>query len=384
MWLGSSASGCRPLQVDTPPRPALPADHGLNGSMHKTSSLAKLREAGHAAVYRAAGGNRELVGLWLFVLSTFFGTGMSLCAKLLARQGVPVFEVVLVRSLTLLAFTVPVLVRQKVNPFGDQRRWLYVLRGVLGFGSVSLLYYAVTLLTMADANVLAFLAPLWAALLSPLLLAEWPSSGLVVALPVSILGVLLVAQPPWLFGLSEGTVSILGLAVGITQSLFSALAKMAVRALNTNTESMAAIIFSMGAVSTLCSAIAVTVLGQWMLPRTASALALLAANGLMGYGNQVTQTAALQRAKAAPAIAMSYLSVIWGLAADVLVFHDAPDWLSLLGAVIICGCSFAVAYWERLEKQRREARERAAAVLLGDEEAVQPLLDPRPAATATA
>lgn len=237
---------------------------------------------------------------------------------------------------------------------------------------------------MADANVLAFLAPLWAALLSPLLLAEWPSSGLVVALPVSILGVLLVAQPPWLFGLSEGTVSILGLAVGITQSLFSALAKMAVRALNTNTESMAAIIFSMGAVSTLCSAIAVTVLGQWMLPRTASALALLAANGLMGYGNQVTQTAALQRAKAAPAIAMSYLSVIWGLAADVLVFHDAPDWLSLLGAVIICGCSFAVAYWERLEKQRREARERAAAVLLGDEEAVQPLLDPRPAATATA
>lgn len=59
-----------------------------------------------------------------------------------ARQGVPVFEVVLVRSLTLLAFTVPVLVRQKVNPFGDQRRWLYVLRGVLGFGSVSLLYYA--------------------------------------------------------------------------------------------------------------------------------------------------------------------------------------------------------------------------------------------------
>lgn len=87
MWLGSSASGCRPLQVDTPPRPALPADHGLNGSMHKTSSLAKLREAGHAAVYRAAGGNRELVGLWLFVLSTFFGTGMSLCAKLLGKGG---------------------------------------------------------------------------------------------------------------------------------------------------------------------------------------------------------------------------------------------------------------------------------------------------------
>lgn len=49
---------------------------------------------------------------------------------------------VLVRSLTLLAFTVPVLIHQGVNPFGDERRWLYVLRGALGFGSVSTLYFA--------------------------------------------------------------------------------------------------------------------------------------------------------------------------------------------------------------------------------------------------
>lgn len=216
---------------------------------------------------------------------------------------------------------------------------------------------AVTLLSMADANVLAFLAPLWAALLSPLLLSEWPSSGLVVALPVSIAGVILVAQPPWLFGLGEAHVSILGICVGITQSLFSALAKMAVRALNTSNESMAAIIFSMGAVSTLFASIAVTMLDQWTLPRTGSAILLLVGNGLMGYGNQVTQTAALQRAKAAPAIAMSYLSVIWGLVADVLVFHDAPNWLSLLGAGIICGCSFAVAYFERRSRARRSGRQ---------------------------
>lgn len=285
-----------------------------------------------------------------------------------AKRGIPIFEVVLFRSLTLLLFTVPVLVRQGVNPFGNERRWLYVLRGALGFGSVTTLYFAVTLLTMADANVLAFLAPLWAALLSPVLLSEWPSSGLVVALPVSIGGVLLVAQPPWLFGLREEHVSLLGIAVGLTQSLFSALAKMAVRALNSQTESMAAIIFSMGAVSTLLSSAAVTLADQWTLPRTAPVVALLVANGLFGYGNQVTQTAALQRAKAAPAIAMSYLSVIWGLLADVLVFHDAPNSLSLLGAAIICGCSFAVAYWERLEKSRRHAREHGHVLVVSGRE----------------
>lgn len=64
---------------------------GLNGGevrLPKPSSLARLREAGHAAVYRAAGGSRELVGLWLFVVSTLFGTGMSLCAKLLGDSRV--------------------------------------------------------------------------------------------------------------------------------------------------------------------------------------------------------------------------------------------------------------------------------------------------------
>lgn len=40
--------------------------------------------------------------------------------------------------------------------------------------------------------------------------------------------------------------------------------------------------------------------------------------GLTGYASQVTMTMALRRAKAAPATAMSYLSVIWGMIAGAL------------------------------------------------------------------
>ena len=58
---------------------------------------------------------------------------------------------------------------------------------------------------------------------------------------------------------------------------------------------------------------------------------------------QVTVTAGLQRAKAAPAVAMGYLSVVWGLLADVLIFRDYPTALSILGATIVCLSSFFVA-----------------------------------------
>lgn len=52
-------------------------------------------------------------------------------------------------------------------------------------------------------------------------------------------------------------------------------------------------------------------LRSFMIPGRLVTYVWLVMNGLFGYGNQVTMTAAMQRAKAAPAIAMSYLSVIW-------------------------------------------------------------------------
>lgn len=45
------------------------------------------------------------------------------------------------------------------------------------------------------------------------------------------------------------------------------------------------------------------------------------AAGVAGYGSQVTMTMALRRVKAAPATAMSYLSVVWGILAGLAIFN---------------------------------------------------------------
>lgn len=44
--------------------------------------------------------------------------------------------------------------------------------------------------------------------------------------------------------------------------------------------------------------------------------------GLLGYGAQITLTLGLRSAKAAPAIATSYLSVVWGILASLFIFHE--------------------------------------------------------------
>ena len=84
---------------------------------------------------------------------------------------------------------------------------------------------------MADVSVLSNLSPVYVALLSPLLLREAPSRGVLAAIPACLLGVLLVAQPTFLFGGGGGGkhVSALGVGVCIVQAFLNAQARMSVR-----------------------------------------------------------------------------------------------------------------------------------------------------------
>ncbi len=97
--------------------------------------------------------------------------------------------------------------------------------------------------------------------------------------------------------------------------------------------------------------------------------------GLMGFGNQVTFTMALQRTKAANAVAMSYLSVVWGGVADFVAFHHLPSVATLVGGVVICSCAFGVGAYERKEK-RDDDKARARATRADEEASVSDMSEP--------
>lgn len=97
------------------------------------------------------------------------------------------------------------------------RRWLLLLRGLLGLGAISTLYYAVQLLPLADVATITFLAPVLVAVAAPLALGERTGRGVAAALPLSVVGVILVAQPTFLFGAAAHAVSALGVAAALAQ-----------------------------------------------------------------------------------------------------------------------------------------------------------------------
>jgi len=72
--------------------------------------------------------------------------------------------------------------------------------------------------------------------------------------------------------------------------------------------------------------------------------------GLLGYGAQISLTYGLRSAKAAPAIATSYLSVAWGVLAGYFVFSEVPTKWSIMGAVLIISCTLALGLFENTKK----------------------------------
>lgn len=295
-----------------------------------------------------------VLGLYMQLISSACVTVMSLVAKVAGSIGLPVFEIVLARSLVLLVMSGAMLARRGAAaewPWRSERRLLLLVRGMLGFGAVSCLYWAVQYLPLGDTAVLTFLAPVFVAAAAPLVLGERAGKGVALAMPLCVAGVVMVAQPEFLFGAGAQALSAVGVAIGIGQAVFSAAAKLCIRALG-STEPVASIIFAMAGVSTVGSTLFCALLpGHFVVPRSAAAWGLLLAAGLLGCGVQLLATTALKLSKAAPTIAMSYTAVVWGLLLDLAVYHQAPPFLSLVGAALVCASSFVIVRFEACSKE---------------------------------
>lgn len=78
---------------------------------------------------------QTMMGLGIYAMSTVFTTAMGVTAKMGGEVGMPVMQITLARGLVVLCLvSLPQLLYERVNPWGV-RRWLLLLRGVLGWAS---------------------------------------------------------------------------------------------------------------------------------------------------------------------------------------------------------------------------------------------------------
>lgn len=280
---------------------------------------------------RTGGGLRYMVG------AAFCFSLMSLFVKL-AGRGLPVAEIVFVRAAVTLVLSWWLLRRARVDWRGHNRPML-LLRGAAGFAALFCFFFAVTRLPLADVTVLHFTNPVLTALWASIFLHESMGAREIGGLALCVVGVVLVAQPSFLFGAGPQALDPVGVGAALTGAFLSAIAYTSVRKLR-ETDHHLVVVFYFPLVATPASV--PFLIGRAVWPTPVEWL-LLVAIGVVTQTAQVFLTKGLHRERAGRAMSVSYVQVVFAAVWGMLVFGNAPDPLGIVGAVLVFGGALLVA-----------------------------------------
>lgn len=258
----------------------------------------------------------------------FFFAAMAALVKV-AGARFPTMELVFARSVVVLVLTVAT-VRLRGGSLAGRERRLLLLRGGLGFAALSCFYYSVIHLPLAEATVIQYTNPIWTAVLAALLLGEATGAREMGFALLSLGGVVLVAQPVFLFG-GGAALPPAAVAVALCGALFSAGAYVTVRRLRA--EPAMTVVFHFALVSVLLS-LPGSLVDPWIAPEGGEWLLLLGV-GVTTHLGQVFLTWGLQREPAGRATMVGYLQILFAVAWGWALFHQLPNRLSLVGATVI-------------------------------------------------
>lgn len=279
-------------------------------------------------------------GARYILASTLFFSLMSVMVKL-AGQGLPVQEIVFARGVVSLPLAYW-LVRRAGVPMWGNRRWIMVLRGLIGFAAMSCFYFALTRIPIAEATVLHFTSPLWTALLAALLLREPVTGRIIASIAVSFAGVILITRPGFLFGGAAAGTDLVGVGAALLGAILAAGAYVTVREAS-KTEHPLVIVFYFPLVMIPATA---PFWPSFQLPVGWEWLVLLGV-GVSTQIGQVFLTRGLSLEHAARAMTIGYAQIvlvaIWGM----VFFGEFPDIWSAAGALLVIAGTLAVALSRR-------------------------------------
>ncbi len=297
---------------------------------------------------------QPLRAITLKVTSVLVFFTMATLIKLTSDR-IPPGEAVFFRS----AFSIPVILVWLVW-LGELPRGLrtsmpmgHVWRGVVGTTSMALNFTALGLLSLPEATIIGYAAPILTVIFAAMFLGEEIRAFRISAVVLGLTGVVVVMAPRvTLAGDALGLREALGATVAFGGALFAALAQVQVRRLIA-TEHTAAIVFWFLTTAALLSLL--TLPWGWIMPGP-GLFAILVLTGLLGGTGQILLTSSYRYADMSVIAPFEYASILLAVVVGWLVFSEAPTWSMIAGAGIVIAAGFIILWREhRLGLDRARA-----------------------------
>ncbi|MGC3940850.1 DMT family transporter [Roseobacter sp. EG26] len=282
------------------------------------------------------------LGIALRILSGVLFTGMVVCVKALS-DAAPLGQIVFFRSFFALIPLVIFLMLRHEFPggLGTTRPLGHLVRSFFGAAAMFTSFASVALLPLAEAVLLAQLAPVLTAITAVVVLSERLTKWRVLGLAFGLAGVLVLVWPD-IGGGTVDTRRLIGIGLGLSTALLTAFALIMVRSL-TRTESLGAIAFYF-VVASMAGGI-LTLPWGWAFP-DAQTLMLLVLAGLFGGFAHIAMTLSFSYAEASRLAPFEYVALLWPVLADLLIFN-LPLGTSFLLALPLVLLGAGVAAFER-------------------------------------
>ena len=270
------------------------------------------------------------------MLAAAFGfTCNATFVKMLVQGGMPVFQVAFARAFFALLPLLPFLVAGGFGAFRTSHPITHLLRAACGAGAMVCGFYALSTLPLATVMVLIFTVPLFAVVLSVLILGEFVGWRRWTATLVGFLGVLVMILPRLL---AEGFVLEWPLLAALGQALGIATAVILVKRFPAR-ESQPVMVFWFCFASIVITA--PLALAQWQSP-TASQWLLLAAVGFTGFASQSFIIKAYRSGEASFVAPFDYTKLPIAVLAGWLLFSELPDWATYAGGAIVIAATLYI------------------------------------------
>ena len=292
--------------------------------------------------------SRPLTAIVLRLGAALALTTLSMLVKLSGEDGVHLAEIIfwrqLVTLIVIVAFAAATVGLTTLKPVRFKQ---HAIRSAYGITGMAMVYGAVILLPLAEATTVNFTTPIFAVLLSMLLMKDRIGPYRWTAVALGFIGILIVAQP------GNSPIDPLGLALGLGGAFMVALISIQIQDLN-KTESSASIVFWFCLLTVPLLAVALPFVGK---AHASDTWLLLLGVGLSGAVGQLLLTNSLRYGSAATVIVMDYTALLWATLYGWQVFGDLPVPNTWIGApiIILAGTIIVVREGHLRRKARRSA-----------------------------
>lgn len=279
--------------------------------------------------------------LWALLAALMF-SGMQVSIKI-AGQNLPVWEILVLRSIIALCFIIPAIYRIGFHTLRTSRPKTHLLRALLGFGGISTLVISLQHLELGVVATLGFTNTLFVVLFAAIFLGERILRDRTIATVVGFIGVV-ICMRPGPEGFNEWTL------VMLLSALFAAGVSTSVKSL-TRTERPTTILFYSYVTIMLLALGPALYTWQPLTLADAGTVALMACFATAG------QTCMVMSLRAGEAVAIApfgYTRILYAMLLGFFIFGELPAWTTLLGAAVIVASTLYIAIRERRGGLRAE------------------------------